>query len=231
MLCNLVLPTRSTPTSRWCEAYLPAAAPPRSPRSTDRAARYARPGHRRRRRRLPGDLRPHDPATASFYKVVRCKPGQPISEGEIFATVAAAHSVPTALIAGDDVVCARMEKFVPGIETACVKSALPHSRRDHSPRPRMGLSARQTERSGAARERDRDSRVRAAVPLRDRTASAAQRRGPLSAFAERFPEFTIEGDRTVTFSDRDMRVLSACGSHVVYRRRSRVGAHLPDRPG
>lgn len=55
--------------------------------------------------------------------------GHTVSEGEIFATVAAQLGVPTALIAGDDVVCAEMAKVVPGIETAVVKEAM--SRRRH----------------------------------------------------------------------------------------------------
>jgi D-amino peptidase len=57
------------------------------------------------------------------YKAVRCN-GRAISEGEIFATVAASHGVPTALISSDDVTCDRLERFVPGIERAVVKRAL-----------------------------------------------------------------------------------------------------------
>ncbi len=143
------------------------------------------------------------------YKVVRCN-GRPISEGEIFATVAAAYGVPTVLIAGDDVVCARMEKFVPGIETACVKRALSHTAGAIIPPARArGIIAAAAER---ALRRAGGIALPEPVPPYD---FEIELRQPLSdearaAFAERFPEFTIDGDRTVRFSDDDM--------HICYRR-------------
>src|SRR3954470_19899020 len=130
------------------------------------------------------------------YKVVRCN-GQPISEGEIFATVAASHGVPTVLIAGDDVVCARIEKFVPGIETACVKRALSHTAGAIIPptRARTIITAAAERAVRRAREiappeylPPYDFEIELRQPLSDEA---------LAAFAERFPEFTIEGDRTV----------------------------------
>src|SRR3954471_18517250 len=60
------------------------------------------------------------------YKVVRCN-DRAISEGEMFATVAASHGVPTALVTGDDIIAARMQRFVVDIETAVVKRALSHT--------------------------------------------------------------------------------------------------------
>src|SRR4051794_8245728 len=50
--------------------------------------------------------------------------GRSVSEGEIFATIAAENGVPTALITGDDIVAAEMSKVAPGIETAIVKRAM-----------------------------------------------------------------------------------------------------------
>ena len=50
--------------------------------------------------------------------------GRTISEGEIFATIAAQNGVPTALITGDDVIAAEMAKITPGIEAAIVKRAM-----------------------------------------------------------------------------------------------------------
>jgi D-amino peptidase len=143
------------------------------------------------------------------YKAVCCN-GQAISEGEIFATVAAAHGVPTVLIAGDDVVCARMEKFVPGIETACVKRALSHTAGSIIPpaRARSIIAA-------AAERAVRRAREIAPPEYAPPYNFEIELRQPLSAeartaFAERFPEFSIDGDRTVRFSDADM--------HVCYRR-------------
>ena len=57
------------------------------------------------------------------YKDVRLD-GRALSEGEMFALAATQRGVPTALIAGDDVVAGIMEKVCPGIETAVVKRAL-----------------------------------------------------------------------------------------------------------
>src|SRR3954447_17277224 len=60
------------------------------------------------------------------YRTVRCN-GELFSEGEIFVTVAASHGVPTVLVTGDQVVGARLNRFVPGIEQAVVKTALSHT--------------------------------------------------------------------------------------------------------
>jgi D-amino peptidase len=155
------------------------------------------------------------------YKVVRCN-GRPISEGEIFATVAASYGVPTALIAGDDVVCARLEKFVPGIETACVKRALSHTAGSIIPPVRAhGIIAAAAER---AVRRARDIAVPEFMPPYD---FAIEMRKPISdegraAFAERFPEFTIDGDRMVRFSDTDM--------HTCYRRAA-ITSYIATQPG
>src|SRR5262249_24169332 len=59
----------------------------------------------------------------SDYDYVRLD-GRTISEGEIFATIAAQHGVPTALETGDDVIAAEMAQVTPGIEAAIVKQAM-----------------------------------------------------------------------------------------------------------
>ncbi len=145
----------------------------------------------------------------SDYKVVRCN-GQAISEGEIFATVAASHGVRTALIAGDDVVCERIAKFVPGIETAVVKQALSHTAgRIIPPLRAQRIIADAAER--AVRRVGEIGLPTYAAPY----SFEIELRKPLSdealeAYATRFPEFTILGDRTVSWESDDM--------HLSYRR-------------
>ncbi len=145
------------------------------------------------------------------YRVVRCN-DRPISEGEIFATIAAALDVPTALITGDDVACARLARFVPGIETACVKRALSHTAGVIIPPARARRAI-----ADAADIAMR--RVRAggfALPVFEPPyAFEIELRKPLGddarrAFDERFPELTVTGDRTVSWCDDDM--------HLCYRR-------------
>jgi D-amino peptidase len=50
--------------------------------------------------------------------------GRPICEGEITAAIAGHYNIPTVLVTGDDVTCAEMKRFIPGIETAVVKYAI-----------------------------------------------------------------------------------------------------------
>ncbi len=143
------------------------------------------------------------------YKVVRCN-GRPISEGEIFATYAASLGVPTALISGDDIVCERMATFVPGIEIAVVKRALSHEAGWIIPPVRAQRVI------ADAAERAVLSIEELALPQFPGPYSfEIELRKPLSdealhAYETRFPEFTIVGDRTVTWQDDDM--------HLCYRR-------------
>ena len=143
------------------------------------------------------------------YKAVRCN-GRAISEGEIFATYASDLGVRTALIAGDDIVCERMAKFVPGIETAVVKTALSHEAgRIIPPRRAQRLIAdaaqRAIERLDDVSMPDHAPPFAFEIELRKPLSEAA-----LSAYATRFPEFVIVGDRTVTWESDDM--------HLCYRR-------------
>ena len=59
----------------------------------------------------------------THYKDVRMD-GRSLSEGEMFALAAAQCGVPTALIAGDDVVTGILQKLCPTIEAAVVKRAI-----------------------------------------------------------------------------------------------------------
>ena len=110
MLCNLLLdeidpaggrgaghpPERGDDRGRP-RRRLRRHVPRRSPRQGRRPGRLRRPHHQLR------ELRGGPPRRA-----------RPVSEGEIFAIMAAQVGVPTALIAGDDVVCAEMAKVSPG---------------------------------------------------------------------------------------------------------------------
>jgi D-amino peptidase len=154
------------------------------------------------------------------YKTVTCN-GTLISEGEIFATIAGALGVPTALITSDQVACARMARFVPGIETTVVKHALSLTAGWIIP-PRRAQAM-------IADGAERAIRRLAEVALPDFAPPyefEIELRKPLSdeareAFATRFPEFTLTGDRTVAFADSDM--------HVCYRRAA-ITSYIADTP-
>ncbi len=106
--------------------------------------------------------------------------GRTISEGEIFATIAAQNGVPTALITGDDVVAAEMAKVTPGIEPAIVKRAMSRTGGWIVPPKRAATiitdaAARAVEKVRAGADR-RDRRL-APVPDGDRPAQAVHGRG------------------------------------------------------
>jgi D-amino peptidase len=131
--------------------------------------------------------------------------GRTISEGEIFASIAAQHGVPTALITGDDVVAAEMSKIAPGIETAIVKRAMSRTGGLIIPPRRAGAiieaAAERAVRKVAARELeviDVPTPLRMEVELsKPFTAEARE------AFA-RFPAYELVGDRTVRFEHDEM---------------------------
>ena len=154
------------------------------------------------------------------YKTVMCN-GELISEGEIFATVAASHGVRTALIAGDQVVCERMARFVPGIEQAVVKTALSHTAGSIIPPVR----AQRIIADAAERAIGRLAGID--VPkLEPPYEFAIELREPLSGeavdvYRNRFPEFSIVGDRTVTWVADDM--------HLCFRRAA-ITSYLAETP-
>jgi D-amino peptidase len=157
------------------------------------------------------------------YKRVRCN-GVPISEGEIFATIAAAHGVPTALIASDDVTCARLAKFVPGIEQAVVKRALSMQGGVIVPPAR----AREIIAAAATRAMERVAGDEIALPVHEAPYEfEIELRHPLTTeqlavFADRFPEFERRGDRTLAWCDDDM--------HLCYRRAAAI-SFICEQPG
>lgn len=141
------------------------------------------------------------------YRAVRCN-GKPISEGEIFANVAAQHGVPTALIAGDDVVCAELSGCCPGIETAVVKRALSKTAGWIVPPAR----ARGIIEASAARATRRvaDGAIPTITP-EPPFAFEVELRKPLDddiarTITDRHPEYTIVGDRTLAFEQDEMAV-------------------------
>jgi D-amino peptidase len=145
------------------------------------------------------------------YRDVRLA-GRSVSEGEMFATVAAQHGVPTALICGDDVVAAEMTRVCPDIETAVVKRALSRTSGAIVPPVRAQRIIAAAARRAVERVRAREIGVPDIVPPFAMEVELAR---PLSqkgrdAFAKRFPEFTVVDDRTVAFEDGDM--------HLAYRK-------------
>lgn len=144
----------------------------------------------------------------SHYKDVRMD-GRSLSEGEMFALAAAQHGVPTALIAGDDVVCGIMQKLCPTIETAVVKRAISRESARIVPPAR-------------ARGIIRDAAARAVERVRERVVDAPEPRPPFAIVVElrrpvtdevrrvvasRFPEFAISADnRVFSFSADEMKV-------------------------
>jgi D-amino peptidase len=139
------------------------------------------------------------------YRDVRLA-GQSVSEGEIFATVAAQHGVPTALITGDDVVAAELTRVCPGIETAVVKRALSRTAAAIVPPARARRIIADSARRAVERVRAGEiAPPEFAAPF----AMEVELHSPLSdaareAFTLRFPEFQLVGDRTVAFSQADM---------------------------
>jgi D-amino peptidase len=140
----------------------------------------------------------------STYKEVRLD-GRPISEGEIFASIAAQAGVPTALIAGDDVIAAEMSTVAPGIETAVVKQALSRTGGWIVPPARAHEIIR-----GAAERAARKITARelAVIDVKAPLRFEVELREPLSEEARaqftRFPDFEIRGDRVVAFEHDEM---------------------------
>jgi D-amino peptidase len=140
----------------------------------------------------------------SSYKEVRLE-GRPISEGEIFASIAAQAGVPTALVAGDDVIAAEMGAVAPGIETAIVKRALSRSGGWIVPPVRAQDIIRSAAERAAQKIADRELDViEVKTPLR----FEIELREPFSDDARaqfaRFPDFELRGDRVVAFEHDEM---------------------------
>jgi D-amino peptidase len=134
--------------------------------------------------------------------------GRSVSEGEIFATIAAQAGVPTVLIAGDDVVGAEMQKVCPGIEVATVKRALSRTSAAVIPPARaQRIIAAAAERAvgrlhaGEIVAPDFVTPFEFEVELRTALSGDAR-----AVIAERFPEFSIVNDRTVAFEHTEMAV-------------------------
>ena len=133
--------------------------------------------------------------------------GRTISEGEIFASIAAQNGVPTALITGDDMVAAEMAKVTPGIEAAIVKRALSRTGGWIVPPKRAAeiiraAAQRATENVAAKKLEviDVPTPLRMEVELGKPFTEEGR-----AAFA-RFPAYELVGDRTVRFEHDDMAI-------------------------
>ncbi|HEX5095362.1 MAG TPA: M55 family metallopeptidase [Acidimicrobiia bacterium] len=143
----------------------------------------------------------------SHYKEVRLD-GRPLTEGEMFALAAAQRGVPTALITGDDVVTAILQKVCPGIEMAVVKRAL--SREAAAIIPPVRAQRIIHDAARRAVERLRAGEIDAPEPhppfaieveLRESISKDIQ-----ATIAQRFPEFTVNDDRVFSFAVDEMAV-------------------------
>ncbi len=133
--------------------------------------------------------------------------GRTISEGEIFATIAAQHGVPTALVTGDDVIAAEMTKITPGIETAIVKRAMSRTGGWIVPPKRAAAIiadaatwAVDKVRTGKIDVIDAPPPFPMEIDLHKPLTDEAR-----AAFA-RFPAYELVGERTVRFQHDDMAI-------------------------
>jgi len=131
--------------------------------------------------------------------------GRSVSEGEIFASIAAQAGVPTALITGDDMVAAEMSKVTPGIETAVVKRALSRTGGWIVPPKR---AARIIE-AAAQRAIEKVTAQQIEVidvptPLRFEIDLGKPFTDEARAAFARFPAYELVGERTVRFEHDEM---------------------------
>lgn len=134
--------------------------------------------------------------------------GEPVGEPEIFARMAAEKGVPTALVTGDDVVCAEMAARCPGVERAVVKTALGRTAGRIIPPVR----AQRLIADAAARAVHRvASGALEPIPTAGPYAFTIELRQPVggdvrASIETHHPEFRVVGDRTVEFEHDEMAV-------------------------
>jgi D-amino peptidase len=133
--------------------------------------------------------------------------GRTIGEGEIFATIAAQHGVPTALVTGDDVIAAEMAKITPGIEAAIVKRAMSRTGGWIVPPKRAAVII--AEAASWAVDKVRTHQI-PVIDVEPPYAMEIDLRRPFTdearaAFA-RFPAYELVGERTVRFQQDDMAI-------------------------
>ena len=141
------------------------------------------------------------------YQDVRLD-GRTISEGEIFATIAAQNGVPTVLVTGDDVIAAEMEKVTPGHRGRDREAGHePHRRLDRAAQAGRGhhrrrgrAPPRRTFAIGAVQVIDAAPPFRIEIDLRKPLTDEGR-----AAF-ERFPAYELVGERTVRFQHDEMAV-------------------------
>ncbi|HTO70593.1 MAG TPA: M55 family metallopeptidase [Myxococcota bacterium] len=160
-------------------------------------------GHHARAGSFPG-IMAH---TVSYdrFREVRVA-GAPVGESEIMTIRAGELGVPVGLVAGDQVVCAELQKRAPWLETVCVKRALSNVAAEVIPPER----ARPLIAAGARRAVARA--LRGELPVyRDQPAPhelEVELRQPLEeqlrANLAQLPEFEVAGDRLVRTVAPDM---------------------------
>ena len=133
--------------------------------------------------------------------------GRTISEGEIFATIAAQQGVPTALVTGDDVIAAEMAKITPGIEVAIVKRAMSRTGGWIVPPKRAAVII--AEAASWAVDRVRTGQI-PVIDVEPPYAMEIDLRKPFTdearAAFSRFPAYELVGERTVRFQHEDMAI-------------------------
>jgi D-amino peptidase len=133
--------------------------------------------------------------------------GRTISEGEIFATIAAQQGVPTALVTGDDVIAAEMAKITPGIEVAIVKRAMSRTGGWIVPPKRAAVIIAVA--ASWAVDRVRTGQI-PVIDVEPPYAMEIDLRKPFTdearAAFSRFPAYELVGERTVRFQHEDMAI-------------------------
>lgn len=131
--------------------------------------------------------------------------GRTVSEGEIFASIAAQNGVPTALITGDDMVAAEMAKVTPGIETAIVKRALSRTGGWIVPPKRAARIIEDAARRAVENVKAGSVQViDVPTPLRLEVEMAKPFTDEAREAFRRFPAYELVGDRTVRFEHDEM---------------------------
>jgi D-amino peptidase len=131
--------------------------------------------------------------------------GRSVSEGEIFASIAAQAGVPTALITGDDMVAAEMSKVTPGIETAVVKRALSRTGGWIVPPKRAARIIEAAARRAIEKVTAQQIEViDVPTPLRFEIDLGKSFTDEARAAFARFPAYELVGERTVRFEHDEM---------------------------
>lgn len=151
------------------------------------------------------------------YRRVLCN-GRPIGEPEMFIRMASEQGTPTALIAGDDVVCETVAALVPGVETVVVKRALSNTSGWIIPPKRAQTMITAAAERAAAKIQGRSIPLASleqgySFEIELDTPIAVEQR---QTMAERHPEFVVVDDRHVRFETVTMHHGFRCAAILSY---------------